>query len=66
MRTFYTASNATYTGNQCAEDIDHDEPFIDVSPQHVQRIVKTVAEQTAERTGTDDFPAASEVGEISV
>jgi integrase len=44
---------------QRAEDIAHDGPFIGVSPRHVQRIVKTVAERTAERTGNDDFQKVS-------
>jgi hypothetical protein len=41
------------------ENIDHDEPFIGVSPRHVQRIVKTVAEQMAEHMGTDGFRKVS-------
>jgi integrase len=44
---------------QRAEGINHDEPFIGVSPRHVQRIVKIVAERTAERTGNDDFQKVS-------
>jgi integrase len=44
---------------QRAEDINHDEPFIGVSSRHVQRIVKTVAERTADRTGNDDFQKVS-------
>ena len=44
---------------QRAESIASDEPFIDVSPRHVQRIVKTVANRTADRTGDDDFRKVS-------
>ena len=44
---------------QRAEDIAHDDPFIDVSPRHVQRIVKRAANRTAERTGDDDFRKVS-------
>jgi integrase len=44
---------------QRAEDITHDEPFIDITPRSVQRVVKTVTERTAERTGNDDFQKVS-------
>jgi hypothetical protein len=36
-----------------------DELFVDASPRHAQRIVKTVTERTAERTGNDDFQKIS-------
>jgi integrase len=42
-----------------AEDIGDDDSYIDVSPRHLQRIVKRTAEQTAERTGDDDFRKVS-------
>jgi hypothetical protein len=44
---------------QRAEGINHDEPFIDITRRSVQRIVKTVAERTAERTGNDNFQKVS-------
>ena len=44
---------------QRAEDMAHETSYIDVSPRHVQRIVKTVAEQTADRVGDDDFRKVS-------
>jgi integrase len=44
---------------QRAEDISDDEPYIDMMRRSVQRIVKTVTEQTAERTGNDDFQKVS-------
>jgi integrase len=44
---------------QRAESISDDEPFIDMTRRSVQRIVKTVAERTAERTDNDDFQKVS-------
>src|SRR5699024_8485964 len=44
---------------QRAEEIAQDNPFIDVSPRHVQRIVKNIAERTADRTGDSDFRKVS-------
>jgi hypothetical protein len=45
--------------SQRAESISDDEPFIDMTRRSVQRIVKTVTEQTAERMGNDDFQKVS-------
>jgi integrase len=44
---------------QRAEEIGDDDTYIDVSPRHLQRIVKNTAKQTADRTGDDDFQKVS-------
>jgi integrase len=44
---------------QRAEEIGDDDPYIDVSSRHLQRIVKNTAEQTADRTDNDDFRKVS-------
>jgi integrase len=44
---------------QRAEDIASDDPYIDLTRRSVQRIVKTIAEQTADQTGNDDFQQVS-------
>jgi integrase len=44
---------------QRAEDIAGDDAYIDLTRRSVQRIVKTIAEQTADRTGDDDFQHVS-------
>jgi integrase len=44
---------------QRAEEIGDDDSYIDVSPRHLQRIVKNTAEQTADHTGDDDFRKVS-------
>lgn len=44
---------------QRAEEIGDEDPYIDLTRRSVQRIVKTVAERTAERTGNDDFQKVS-------
>lgn len=44
---------------QRAENIAPEDSFIDVTPRHVQRIVKNVADRTADRTDDDDFRKVS-------
>jgi Phage integrase family. len=40
---------------QSAEEIDRDEPLVDLSERGIRAIVKRTAERAAEKTGDDDF-----------
>jgi integrase len=42
-----------------AEDIDHTEPFVDLTPRAVRQVVKRTADRAADETGDGDFSYVS-------